>query len=324
MADPNSSYTELLTTTLEYRAPEIRDNVSDNIALLKRLNERGNADPYPGGAEIVEQLDWAENSTYTRYTGYSTIDISPQTVLTSANFSMKQAAMSVTMSGTEQLQNSGSKESIFNWLAARVKNAERSFRNNLSTDLYSLGTASGGLQIGGLQLIVADAGTGTVGNIDSGTYSFWQNYVFDFSSNSLAASASTIQQAMNTAWLNTKRNSDSIDLILADNTYYNYYWQSLQAIQRVQSSDSAQAGFKSLDFMGADVVPDGGQGGDCPSNHMYMLNTNYLHWRPHKDRNMVVIGGDRMSTNQDAFVRLLGWAGNLTCSNRSLQAVLVA
>jgi hypothetical protein len=57
---------------------------------------------------------------------------------------------------------------------------------------------------------------------------------------------------------------------------------------------------------------------------MYMLNTNYLHYRPHRDRNMVVIGGDRMSTNQDAFVRLLGWAGNLTCSNRSLQAVLVA
>ena len=70
--------------------------------------------------------------------------------------------------------------------------------------------------------------------------------------------------------------------------------------------------------------PDGGNGGDCPSNHMYLLNTNYLHYRPHRDRNMVVIGGDRMSTNQDAFVRLIGWAGNLTISNRSLQAVLVA
>lgn len=324
MADPNTNYGELLTTTLEFRAPIIRDNVSDNIALLKYLSMNGNADPYPGGRTIVEPLDWAENSTYTRYTGYQTIDISPQTVLTAADFSMKQAAMSITMSGTEQLQNSGSKESVQNWLAARVKNGERSFKNNLSSDLYSLGTASGGLQIGGLQSIVADAGTGTVGNIDSGTYSFWQNYVFDFSNNSLAASASTIQQAMNTAWLNTKRNSDSVDLILADNTYYNYYWQSLQAIQRITSERAAAAGFKALDFMGADVMPDGGQGGDCPSNHMYFLNTNYLHWRPHKNRNMVVIGGDRMSTNQDAFVRLLGWAGNLTCSNRSLQGVIVA
>jgi hypothetical protein len=59
------------------------------------------------------------------------------------------------------------------------------------------------------------------------------------------------------------------------------------------------------------------------SQQVTACNTNYLHYRPHRDRNMVVIGGDRMSTNQDAFVRLLGWAGNLTCSNRSLQAVLV-
>lgn len=324
MADPNSSYTELITTTLEFRAPILRDNVSDNIALLKRLNSKGNAEPYPGGRSIVEPLDWAENSTYTRYTGYQTIDITPQTVLTSADYAMKQAAMSITMSGTEQLQNSGSKESALNWLESRVKNAERSFMNNLSSDLYSLGTASGGLQIGGLQSIVTDAGTGTVGNINSGTYSFWQNYVFDFSTNSLTASASTIQQAMNTAWLNTKRNSDKIDLWLADNSYYNFYWQSLQAIQRITKEDGGSAFGGALDFMGADVIPDGGQGGDCPSNHMYGLNTNYLHWRPHRDRNMVVIGGDRMSTNQDAFVRLLGFAGNLTCSNRSLQAVLVA
>jgi hypothetical protein len=320
----NTNYSELITTTLEYRAPEIRDNVSDNIALLKRLKERGNADPYPGGRTILEPIDYADNSTYSRYTGYTTIDITPQTVLSAAEYSMKQAAMSVTMSGTEQLQNSGSKESIFNLIASRVKNAERSFMNALSTDLYSLGTASGGLQINGLQSLVTDAGTGTVGNINSTTFSFWQNYVFDFSTNSLTASASSIQQAMNTAWLNTKRNADACDLILADNNYYNFYWQSLQAIQRIASDTKGQSGFAAVQFMGADVLPDGGNGGDCPSNHMYMLNTNYLHYRPHRDRNMVVIGGDRMSTNQDAFVRLLGWAGNLTCSNRSLQAVLVA
>jgi hypothetical protein len=62
----NTNYSELITTTLEYRAPEIRDNVSDNIALLKRLKERGNADPYPGGRTILEPIDYADNSTYTR------------------------------------------------------------------------------------------------------------------------------------------------------------------------------------------------------------------------------------------------------------------
>ena len=47
-----------------------------------------------------------------------------------------------------------------------------------------------------------------------------------------------------------------------------------------------------------------------------------MNWRPLKDRNMVPIGGDRMSTNQDAMVKIIGWAGNLTCRNMSLQGRL--
>lgn len=322
MANPGLS--ELITTTLQYRAPELADNVSENIAFLKKIGSSGNVQTFPGGRTIVQPLDYQANASYIRYTGYEALDITPQDVLTAAEFDLKQAAMSVSMSGTEQLQNSGSKESVLNWLEQRVKNAERSFRNNLSADLYSLGTASAGKQIGGLQAVVSDAGTGTVGGIVSGTYSFWQNYVFDFSNNTLTASASTIQQAMNTTFLNLKRGSDVPDIWLADNTYYNYYWQSLLAIQRITGTGEASAGYSSLEFMGSPVICDGGKGGDCPSNHMYALNTNYLHWRPHKDRNIVPIGGDRQSTNQDAFVRLIGFAGNLTVSNRSLQGVIVA
>jgi hypothetical protein len=36
------------------------------------------------------------------------------------------------------------------------------------------------------------------------------------------------------------------------------------------------------------------------ANHMWFLNTKYLMFRPHKDRNFVPIGGDRQAVNQDA------------------------
>ena len=52
------------------------------------------------------------------------------------------------------------------------------------------------------------------------------------------------------------------------------------------------------------------------------LNTKYLHWRPHADRNMVPLNPDRFSVNQDAMVKLIGWAGNLTLSCAFLQASL--
>jgi hypothetical protein len=100
----------------------------------------------------------------------------------------------------------------------------------------------------------------------------------------------------------------------------------LQAIQRVTSEQDAGAGFTSLKYFGAgnaaDVVLDGGVGGACPTNSMFFINTNYLHFRPHTDRNFVPIGSERYATNQDAMVKIIGFAGNMTVSNRRLQGVL--
>ena len=86
----------------------------------------------------------------------------------------------------------------------------------------------------------------------------------------------------------------------------------------------ASAGFDSLKYMQADMVLDGGFGGGMPVNTMYMLNTDYLYFRPHADRFFTPLGDDRFAVNQDAMVKLIGFAGNMTVSNRRLQAVLSA
>ena len=126
---------------------------------------------------------------------------------------------------------------------------------------------------------------------------------------------------------------------MADANYYQFYVNSLQAIQRVNTTGGGEAGALgvSMKFYGggmeADVVLDGGvyTGGDiignwsgASSNHMYFLNTKYIFFRPHKDRNFVPIGGERQAVNQDAVVKLYGWAGNMTCSIQFLQGVLIA
>lgn len=322
MASPNLS--EIATTTLRRRSKKLADNVSDNTALLMRVKERGNNRPFSGGRTIVEELDYAENSTYTRYSGYQTLDISASDVLSAAEFDIKQAAVAVTISGLEQLKNAG-EDAVLDLLESRIKNAERTFMNNLSNDIYSDGTADGGKQVGGLQLLVADdPTTGTVGGINRASFSFWRNQLYDFSTNSATASSSTIQTAMNQLYLNCSRNRDRPDLIVADNTYFRYYWESLQSIQRITNDSMAAAGFQNLKFMGADVVFDGGQDGDAPSNHMYFLNTNYIHFRPHSARNMTPLEPDRFATNQDAMVKLIAWAGNMTLSNAALQGVMIA
>lgn len=325
---PNPNISEIVTTTLQSRTKKLADNVLDNIAILYRLEEKGTVKPFTGGNVILQELMYADNGTFQWYSGYQALNVAPSDVLTSAEFDIKQCAVAVSISGLEMLQNSGP-EAVIDLLEGRIKVAEKTMMNNVATGMYSLGTGSGGKEIGGLQLLVADTPTNTVGGINRTNFPFWANKSFDASTDGgTAATAANIQGYMNRLAVQLVRNTDKTDLILADSNYYSLYLNSLQAIQRITDTKMGGAGFTALKYYGgggsADVVLDGGQGGSCPTNHMYFLNTDYIHYRPHAQRNMVPLDPDRFSTNQDAMVKLIGWAGNMTLSNGSLQGVLHA
>ena len=57
MASPNSTFTEMVTTTLRQHRKELADNVSEHNAFLARLKKKGNTTVIDGGYEIVEPLD---------------------------------------------------------------------------------------------------------------------------------------------------------------------------------------------------------------------------------------------------------------------------
>lgn len=313
---------EIVATTLRNRTGKAADNVTQNTALLSRLRKRGNMKPVDGGRTIMQEIEYAENGTYKRYSGYEALNISPSDVFTFAEYNYAQAAVAISMSGLEMIQNAG-EEQMIDLLQGRIKNAERTMQNNISADVYSDGTADGGRQIGGMQLLVAGTPTNTVGGINASTYTFWQNVVYRaVTDGGSAATSANIQSYMNRLWVQLVRNADKPDLIPCDNNYYRLYLESLQAIQRIASDEMAQAGFMSLKYMTADVVLDGGFGGDAPTNTMYMLNTDYIFFRPASSRNFAPLGDDRYAVNQDAMVKLIGFAGNMTTSNRRLQGVL--
>jgi hypothetical protein len=54
-----------------------------------------------------------------------------------------------------------------------------------------------------------------------------------------------------------------------------------------------------------------------------MLNSKFLHFRPAKGRNFVVLK-DKVAVNQDATVTPLYWMGNLTLSNAARCGVICA
>lgn len=320
---PNLS--EIVTTTLRNRSGVVADSVTKNNALLARLRSRGKVKTFSGGRTIVQEIAYQENGTFKRYSGYDLLNIQPSDVITAAEYDIKQAAVAVTISGLEELQNSG-EDQVLDLLEQRIENAQDTLVNNIALDAYSDGTADGGKQIGGLQLLVSTApSSGTIGGINRANWTFWRNQAFSGLTNGGAAvSTSNIQSYMNRLFLLCSRGADRPDLIVADNNYFRLYWESLQAIQRITTNDSGMAGFSNLQYMGSDVVFDGGFGGGAPANQMYFVNSKYLFWRPHSERNFTVIGGERMNPNQDAIMKLFGVAGNITMSNAFLQGVLSA
>jgi hypothetical protein len=318
MASPNPSFTDIVTTTLQGYSGEIADNVTNHNALLRQINKKGNKQTATGRS-IVQELEYAENSTTMWYSGAEALDISPTETFTAAEFNYKQLAGNATITGLEQIQNSG-KEAVHNLLKSRIRNLEKSLKNTLATGLYALGTGSSGKEIGGLQFLVADVPTNSVGGISGTTSTWWKNYVYDFSDQSVTPSATTIQHAMNLAWINTVRGSDKVDMIPADSIYYLYYLESLTPNQRFTDDKGAGVGFTNLVYQSnVPVIYDD----QCPASHMYFLNTDYLFLRPAKGREFVPLG-EKSSVNQDAMVMPVVWAGNMTVSNRSLQAVICA
>jgi hypothetical protein len=68
MASPNSTFTEMVTTTLRNHATELVDNISGNNAFLRTLKDKGKIETRSGGYEIAIPLEYAENSTFARLT----------------------------------------------------------------------------------------------------------------------------------------------------------------------------------------------------------------------------------------------------------------
>lgn len=332
MASPGQStlfntFTELASTAYRNHSKEVVDNVSRHNALYRKLMVKGKTRLEDGGISIVQPLDYAQNSTYQRYTGFDPLNVQASDVLSAAEFAWRQVAVNVAASGLEIRSNSGENR-IVNFVKAKVKNAQRSFANGLSTDFYSDGSLSN--QIGGIQALIADAGTGTVGGIDSSTFTFWKNTVQLASAPLIGAaitpSATTIELFFGQLYNALTRGTDQPDLIVAAIDYFTFYETSQTSLKRYTTDESkeqsATGGFVSLKYKNADVVFDTAVSG-VPAAHAYFINTDYLELVAHQDANMEIMP-ELKSVNQDAIVIPILFQGNLVVGNRSLQGVAKA
>lgn len=319
MAHPNIS--QLLSTTMENQKAVIIDNIAENNVLFLKLKERGRILKQSGGTTFRETLAYAENSTIQSQGQYDTYDTTPQDVITSADFDQKIITGVITMTDLEVNQNRG-KEQIIPLMKAKIDVLKTSFDNFFGDQALSDGTGNGGLDIGGLALLVADdPTTGTVGGINraTATNAFWRNQLYDFSVESVTPSSSTIQGSMNVLYRRCQTQGGQLtDLILAGDTYFGFFEDSLQANQRFNNGDLAKLGFDAYKYKAADVVYDT----KLTDAKMYFLNTKFLAYKYIGD-SMMSVGEPTRPHNQPVTVAPMTSMGNLTITNARVQGVMI-
>lgn len=322
MPSPNSSWDAIATTTLEHLSSDFSDSITKHSAVLRKLSAKGRKRVVSGGDVIVEKLVYPGNDTYKRYSGWDSLDVRPTQDITAAQFTPKQAAVSVAISGREQAQNQG-KEKMADLLEVRTENAKKALQNGVASDLLSDGTSDSAKQIDGLLAAIPLDGTaGVYGGISRVTYSWWRPFTFDATTDGTAAATSAnIEGYMERVYTEITRGEDAPDLIIADNLYWRLYAAALRGRQFITPADKGDSGRPVLYFMGAEVCMEG-YGAEVPDNRMWFLNTDYLSWRPYAGRDFTVLDGSRYSFNQDGFVKIIGFMGNLTCSNQFTQGLL--
>jgi hypothetical protein len=314
--------TELVATTLRNRDRFVADNVTNHNALLRTLEDGSGIKNAGGGRDLTEPLLYNELATKF-YDGFETFSIdTSQEVIDAAVYQWKQLGGFSFISGKEKIMNREKWQAV-GIAEARVDALIAGLRNKTGLSLYGDGTGEGGKEFGGLRLLVADDPTaaGTVGGIDQVAEPWWQNQ-HDFGT--AAITAATIQSRMNAMQLACTRGSDQPNLIMADADYFTAYWESLQAIQRVTSAKLADAGFRTLEFIGTPVVYDAQCATDLTNagaGRMYFLNTKYLCFRKAPER-WFSTEEARKVENADYDV-IPNWTmGNMTTNARFLQGVI--
>lgn len=256
--------------------------------------------------------------------GYDPLSVGASDVITAAEYAWRQVAVNIAANGLELRSNSGENR-IVNFIKTKINNGKKSMANGLAEDFYSAGSLSN--QIGGIQALVADAGTGTVGGIDSSTFTFWRNVVQSAAAplqggGAITPSATTIESLMLPLYLRLTRGSDMPDLWVLSEDYFTFYEQSQTSLKRYAPSDEGQGGMVSMKYKTSDVIFDTSASG-IPSAHGYALNTDYIEVVVHQDADMEIMP-ELKAINQDAIVIPILFQGNMATSNRGLLGLMKA
>lgn len=311
------TWDNLNTSSMAELDRTLKDGIFKKHLLLRKLNEKKKT--YSGGVYITDPIMNALGNGGS-YGGMEVLTPQDKQIVTTAVFEPAHYETDVTLSYTDDLANRGSAQ-VFDLLEAKYKSARSTMERNLTVGLFGTGEKAtyGTAPIVGLQAAVAndpttDPTAGAYGGITRDTTAatdFWKNQIKDMTS-----LATLTMLKLQNLWGLSSDGNEHPDIIITTQAIYDFVWNLADARQRLGNEEAAKLGYQSIDFNGVPLIVDK----NCTAGVIYMLNTDYLYLKVHKDDDMASTPF-LQGTTQLVKVKYITWTGQLINSNPRYQGV---
>ncbi len=275
MAAPNDGQT-VAAAWEAYVAQDPVDNIFDRYWLLENLRQ-GESFTEEHGRAVFTEVEYATNTTVKAMSELETLDVTRVDVFDQSQWEWFTTGGLVVMSEFERAitESGGGK---FKLMAKKIDNLKSSMEKSLNEQLFSDGTGTSSKEIGGLAHIVAlTPTTGTVGQINRATFSFWRNQQTSGAKTSTAFDnlQSTLRSIYNLC--SNGIGQENPDYVVTDRTVFEGYEGLLTSNERYVregASDKGVSGFKGPQLMFKDIPI--AYDNDCTAGYAYVLNRRNL------------------------------------------------
>ena len=274
MAASTTSETWDAAWTLSSRVQKkgLADNIFDETPLLDRMKRKGALQMESGGKQIKVDLLYGTN-TSTWFSGYDQLNTAAVDGVTAAFFNWRYASVPITISFTEEQENK-KRDAAMSLLQAKTMQSSKTIMNSVNAAAFS---AQSGKSILGMQDIIADTPTNTLGGIDRSSNTWFKNQT--------DTSAVDFNGKSGDFYLGLQKMSAMYNSCAEGNVEPEYIWTTLTLFGELEEILES-TGYARLTGGSGDASVDASKprfrkavvnyDRDCPANRMYFHNYSFL------------------------------------------------
>lgn len=307
---------DFYTSTWNNRSAKVTDNIFTATPLWKWMKGKNRIKYDGSGGRFLEvPLSYAKNETVTSLGKGDTVSLNDTKFLTTAQYQWKYVAGNLTRYFTDDQQNKG-KQAQLNLANQKIDNLKNSLSNKFEEFMFGDGTGNSSKDPNGLRtFIVSSPSSGTVGNIDAASNSWWRNK----QKTSTGAASVYLLSDMRTLFNNcsTGQGVDMPKVIFTDQTSYELYEDEVQELKVINDSMNGDPMMKTVTFKGIPIY----WSSQAPSGKMYFINDEYISVNIDPDVNFMMTEWKTVANTLDRYAQIVVKL-EVTCNRRASQGVL--